>query len=82
MMRLCQNRQSCKGLVFLGVGLVALAASGVLAAWVAAGVPAASGAASALIGTLEGPEVIAEPAQFPKKFSCRRWPNASAKTRW
>jgi peptide/nickel transport system substrate-binding protein len=69
MMRLCPSRQACKGLVFLGVCLAVLAASGAGAPWAAAGAPAASGAGSALIGTLEGPEVITDPAQFPKKFS-------------
>ena len=43
---------------------------GGLARRVAAQTPAASGVVgSALIGTLEGPEVITDPARIPKQFS-------------
>jgi peptide/nickel transport system substrate-binding protein len=69
MMRLCPSRQAYKGSAFFGVCLVVLAASGVGAPLAAAGAPAGGGAGSALIGTLEGPEVITDPAQFPRKFS-------------
>jgi hypothetical protein len=30
--------------------------------------PVVSGVGASLIGTLEGPEVITDPAQFPKEF--------------
>jgi peptide/nickel transport system substrate-binding protein len=68
MTRLCPSRQACKGLVFLGVGLVALAASGVVAQWAVAGASAAGGG-SPLIGKLEGPEIIADPAKFAPNFN-------------
>ena len=40
-----------------------------LARWAAAQTPAASGAGSPLIGTLEGPQVITDAAQFPRQFN-------------
>jgi peptide/nickel transport system substrate-binding protein len=36
--------------------------------WAGAGAPAASGGGASLIGKLEGPEVVTDPAQFPKSF--------------
>ena len=45
-----------------------LIASGGLERWATAQTPAASSGGNALIGKLEGPEVIVDPAQFPKTF--------------
>ena len=53
--------------VLTGVLLVGMA-SGRLERWATAQTPATSGTGNALIGTLEGPEVIIDPAQFPKTF--------------
>ena len=45
-----------------------LIASGGLERWATAQTPAASSGGNALIGKLEGPEVIVDPGQFPKTF--------------
>jgi hypothetical protein len=49
------------------IALLTLAMSGVLQDLARAGAPATS-AGTTLIGKLEGPEVITDPAQFPKAF--------------
>jgi peptide/nickel transport system substrate-binding protein len=48
--------------------VIAWTVSGVTERWAGAGAPAASGGGTSLIGKLEGPEVITDPAQFPKSF--------------
>jgi peptide/nickel transport system substrate-binding protein len=58
----------CRLLVLVGMLLVWMDSAG-LARWAAAQTPAASGAGSSLIGTLEGPQVITDAAQFPRQFS-------------
>ena len=50
------------------MAIVALTVSGVTEQLAVAGAPAASGGGTSLIGKLEGPEVITDPAQFPKSF--------------
>jgi peptide/nickel transport system substrate-binding protein len=50
------------------IALVALTVSGVTERLAVAGAPAASGAGTSLIGKLEGPEIITDPAMFPKTF--------------
>jgi peptide/nickel transport system permease protein len=54
-------------IVILSVA-VALTVSGVTERWVGAGAPAAGGGGTSLIGKLEGPAVVTDPAQFPKSF--------------
>ena len=53
----------------LVVVLLGWTASDGLVRWAAAQTPAAGGTGSALIGTLEGPTVITDAAQFPRQFS-------------
>ena len=55
--------------LLITIASILLTVSGRMEPPAVAQTPAASGAGSALIGTLEGPEVITDPAQFPKKFS-------------
>jgi peptide/nickel transport system substrate-binding protein len=50
------------------MAVVALTVSGVTEQLAVAGAPAASGGGTSLIGKLEGPEVVTDPAQFPKSF--------------
>jgi peptide/nickel transport system substrate-binding protein len=57
-----------RNIPFLIIALVALSVSGVTERWAVAGAPAASGGGTSLIGKLEGPEVITDPAKFPKNF--------------
>src|SRR5689334_6091292 len=45
-----------------------LIAGGGLERWATAQTPTAGGGGNVLIGKLEGPEVIVDPAQFPKTF--------------
>jgi peptide/nickel transport system substrate-binding protein len=66
MLRARSQRMSLKGSFFLFVTLVALMISGAAARDAMAG--AASGGGSPLIGKLEGPAVVTDPAQFPKSF--------------
>src|SRR4029453_6470122 len=53
--------------VLIGVFLVCMA-SGRLERWATAQTPAASGTGNALIGKLEGPEGIGDPAHVPQTF--------------
>ena len=62
MIRSWHTRKTLGGLLLLSVALVVLAAVG----WTAQQAAAQGG--SALIGKLEGPEVITDPAKFPKTF--------------
>ena len=55
-------------IVVLSIAIIALTVSGVTERWAGAGAPAASGGGTSLIGKLEGPEVVTDPAQFPKSF--------------
>jgi ABC-type transport system substrate-binding protein len=55
-------------ILVLSIAVVVLTVSGVTERWVGAGAPAASGGGTSLIGKLEGPEVVTDPAQFPKSF--------------
>ncbi len=57
-----------RSIVVLSMAIVALTVSGVTEQLAVAGAPAASGGGTSLIGKLEGPEVITDPAQFPKSF--------------
>jgi hypothetical protein len=59
------------------IGVLAI----LLCPWPAiAAAPAASGG-STLIGKLEGPAVVTDPAQTPKSFQeAHPWPSASART--
>jgi peptide/nickel transport system substrate-binding protein len=57
-----------RSLVVLISAVVALAVSGVTERWAVAGAPAAGSGGTSLIGKLEGPEVVTDPAQFPKSF--------------
>jgi len=67
MRRLRYARHAVGGLALLVTVLLVLAPSGAgRETW--AGAPAASGGGSALIGKLEGLEVITDPARFPKTF--------------
>jgi hypothetical protein len=52
-------------IVVLSVAVVALTLSGVTERWVGAEAPAAGGGGTPLIGKLEGPAVVTDPAQFP-----------------
>jgi peptide/nickel transport system substrate-binding protein len=69
MIDLWRTWKTCSMLSVLTVGLFLLMVSDRMERPVAAQAPSASGMGSALIGTLEGPQVITEPSQFPKKFS-------------
>jgi peptide/nickel transport system substrate-binding protein len=57
-----------RSIVVLGMAVVALTVSGVTERLAVTGAPAASGGGTSLIGKLEGPEVVTDPAQFPKNF--------------
>jgi peptide/nickel transport system substrate-binding protein len=57
-----------RSIVVLSIIVVALTVSGVTEQLAVAGAPAASGGGTSLIGKLEGPEVVTDPAQFPKSF--------------
>jgi peptide/nickel transport system substrate-binding protein len=50
------------------IAVVALAAGDVAERLAVAGAPASSGGGTSLVGKLEGPEVISDPAKFPKTF--------------
>lgn len=65
---LCQRAALHKSIVVLVSVVVALAVNGVTEQLAVAGAPAASGGGTSLIGKLEGPEVVTDPAQFPKSF--------------
>ncbi|MBI4641355.1 MAG: ABC transporter substrate-binding protein [Candidatus Tectomicrobia bacterium] len=67
MIRLCHIRKARGILSLFTVALLAVMASGGAEREVTAATPAASGG-STLIGKLEGPEIITDPAKFPKKF--------------
>jgi peptide/nickel transport system substrate-binding protein len=64
----CHIGFSRRSIFFLSIALVALTVSGVTARLAVAGAPAASGGGTSLIGKLEGPEVVTDPAKFPKSF--------------
>jgi hypothetical protein len=69
MIRVWPERMSLRALFFLFVMLVASTASEVMERLALAGAPAATSAGgTSLIGRLEGPEVITDPAKFPKAF--------------
>ena len=57
-----------RSIVVLSIAVVALTVSGVTERLAVAGTPAASGGGTSLIGKLEGPEVVTDPAQFPKSL--------------
>jgi ABC-type transport system substrate-binding protein len=57
-----------RSIVVLVIAVVAWTVSGVTERLASAGAPAASGGGTSLIGKLEGPEVVTDPAQFPKSF--------------
>jgi ABC-type transport system substrate-binding protein len=57
-----------RSIVVLSIAVVAWTVSGVTERSASAGAPAASGGGTSLIGKLEGPEVVTDPAQFPKSF--------------
>jgi peptide/nickel transport system substrate-binding protein len=57
-----------RSIVVLSIAVVAWTVSGVTERLAGAGTPAASGGGTSLIGNLEGPEVVTDPAQFPKSF--------------
>ena len=57
-----------RNILFLNIAFVALSVSGVMERCAVAGAPAASGGGTSLIGKLEGPEVITDPARVPKTF--------------
>jgi hypothetical protein len=57
-----------RSIVVLSIAIVALTVSGVTERWVGAGAPAAGGGGTSLIGKLEGPAVVTDPAQFPKSY--------------
>jgi len=92
---LCHIAALHRTIVVLSMAVVALTVSGVTEQLAVAGAPATSGGGTSLIGKLEGPEVVTDPAQFPKSFkeapqladwskpvSSRRWRSASARTPW
>ena len=68
MIRLWHTWKTLGMLCVLTVVVLVLIASGGLERWATAQTPAASSGGNALIGKLEGPEVIVDPAQFPKTF--------------
>lgn len=65
---LCHIAALHRSIVVLSMAVVALTVSGVTEQLAVAGAPAASGGGTSLIGKLEGPEVVTDPAQFPKSF--------------
>src|SRR5262252_7046206 len=68
MIRLWHTWKTCGVLSVLIAVFLVYMASGGLERWATAQTPAASSGGNALIGKLEGPEVISDPAQFPKTF--------------
>ena len=65
---LCHIAALHRSIVVLSMAIVALTVSGVTEQLAVAGAPATSGGGTSLIGKLEGPEVVTDPAQFPKSF--------------
>src|SRR6266849_8388219 len=68
MIRLWQTWKTVGVLSVLIAVFFVCMASGGMARWATAQTSAASGAGNALIGKLEGPEVIVDPAQIPTTF--------------
>jgi peptide/nickel transport system substrate-binding protein len=57
-----------RSIVVLSIVVVAWTVSGVTERLASGGAPAAGGGGTSLIGKLEGPVVVTDPAQFPKSF--------------
>jgi peptide/nickel transport system substrate-binding protein len=57
-----------RSIVVLSIVVVAWTVSGVTERLASGGAPAAGGGGTSLIGKLEGPAVVTDPAQFPKSF--------------
>src|SRR5215813_4805072 len=68
MIRLWHTWKTCGVLSVLIAVFLVYMASGGLERWATAQTPATSSGGNALIGKLEGPEVIVDPGQFPKTF--------------
>src|SRR5918996_3351275 len=68
MRRFCPWRGLRKRRRFLFTALVVVVACGVAHREVLAGAPGAGGGGTSLIGKLEGPEVVTDPAEFPKTY--------------